>query len=461
MLLTTTIRSTLTVPLLGADSLQTLFVWCANGLPLDQDQDCDYFRRLPLEQHRAACRLEPAVRLQYRQLCAEQHGKVLNRKAEEFLGQVAAVQANKILLDFRTALDAARDMAASFSILADGKSGLPAEARRTDINRILEAVLRREPLLNGTYTAWEPDALDGQDAAYRNRRETGTDATGRYIPYWNRDNSGHVAMQPLVEYDSRALHPNGVMKGGWYIGPQESGRESVLDPLPYIVQGRNVYLATLSVPIVIDGKFSGVAGADFDLDFVQKLATDVSAAIFDGKNVVTIISNMGLVVASSKHPDMIGKSYQSLSGNWSEDLRNVQQGIAAVALDAQNDTLRAFAPIPLGNTGKPWSVLVEVPRSVALVEATALGRDLSDRSVSTAFWLVGVGLSVAGLGVSAMWLMAGGIVKPIRGCVTFAQGIARGELDQKLAIAQQDEVGTLAAALTRGCYEQTTSRAAC
>ena len=183
-------------------------------------------------------------------------------------------------LEFRTALAAARDEATTFAVLASPTGGLPAEARRTEINKILEAILKREPRLNGTYTAWEPDALDGQDASFRDRRETGTDQTGRYIPYWNRDQSGHIAMQPLVEYDSRALHPNGVMKGGWYIGPMENGRESVLDPLPYIVQGRNIYLATLSVPIVIDGKFRGVAGADFNLDFVQNLATEAQGRLF-------------------------------------------------------------------------------------------------------------------------------------------------------------------------------------
>lgn len=48
------------------------------------------------------------------------------------------------------------------------------------------------------------------------------------------------------------------------VGPQSGTGESILDPLPYIVQGKNVYLATMSVPITVNGKFAGVAGADFD-----------------------------------------------------------------------------------------------------------------------------------------------------------------------------------------------------
>ncbi len=285
--------------------------------------------------------------------------QLLNKSARDYLAEVAGLQASVLRLEFRTALDVARDQASAFAVLAGGTAGTPPEARRAQINAILAANLNREPRLNGTYTAWEPNALDGEDAAFKGRRETGTDDTGRFIPYWNRDKSGHIAMQPLVEYNSRKLHPNGVMEGGWYIGPQETGRESVLDPLPYVVQGKHVWLATLSVPIMVDGHFRGVAGADFDLDFIQQLATDVAGRIFDGKAAVTIISNMGLVVASSAHAELIGKSYRDQSADWAGDLGTVQAGRSSVELDQRHGALRAFAPIALGVTEKPWSVLVE------------------------------------------------------------------------------------------------------
>jgi methyl-accepting chemotaxis protein len=374
---------------------------------------------------------------------------LLNRNAETYLGTVSSEQAREVRLSFRTALDAARDFASVFAVVAAPDSSLPPEQRRSTLNRILESVLRREPTLNGTYTAWEPNALDGLDDTYRNKRETGTDQTGRFLAYWTRDASAKIGLQTLVEYDSRALHPNGVMKGGWYIGPSENGVESVLDPLPYVVQGKNVLLATLSVPIVINGKFSGVGGADFNLDFVQKLAEGVSAQIFDGHNGVTIISNMGLVVASSGHPELIGKSYAPQSHDWAADLRIVQEGKGSVRLDPQNNVFRAFSPIELGLTKKPWSVLIEVPRSVALNDSTVLGTQLADRNQSAAFWQIGIGLLVITLGVGAMWLVAGGIVRPVRDCLNFAQGIAQGTLDQTLSIATKDEIGGLAGALSQ------------
>lgn len=141
----------------------------------------------------------------------------LNRDAEAYLGTIANEQARKLRLEFHAALDVARDLASVFGTMAGPESTLPVDQRRAEFNHILKNVLEREPTLNGTYTAWEPAAVDGRDDTFRNRRETGTDASGRFIPYWNRNASGHIGMQPLVEYDSQALHPNGVMKGGWYL----------------------------------------------------------------------------------------------------------------------------------------------------------------------------------------------------------------------------------------------------
>jgi methyl-accepting chemotaxis protein len=373
--------------------------------------------------------------------------RLLGTKANEFLGQVAATEANGIYLDIRTAMDAARDEATTFAVLAGSNMATPAAERRKQINGILESVLKREPQLNGTYNAWEPNAVDGHDADLAGKQATDADPTGRFVPYWTRGADGHIAVQPLVEYDSRALHANGVMKGGWYIGPKETGHESVLAPLPYVVQGKNVWLATLSVPIMIDGKFRGVAGADFNLESIQALAARASSNIFGGKDGVTILSQRGLVIASSAHPELIGKTYEQVSPNWQADLVMIQQGKAAVMKDATHDTLRAFSPIALGRSQEYWSVLVEVPRQVALAEASKLSGDLSERSNSSALWLVTVGLLVAAAGAVAMWFVAGGVGRPIQACASFAQGVAKGDLGQTLSIAQRDEIGALAEAL--------------
>ena len=234
----------------------------------------------------------------------------IERQTTDYLKIVAARQAGLIQSPINQAFDAARNMARSFEVIASDRSVAAVSAsRRAQVNAILLDVLTDNPTFNGTYSAWEPNALDGNDGAFRSNAGMGSDATGRMLPYWTRGAGGQIAVQPLVEFDSRELHPNGVMKGGWYIGPSGGMGESILDPLPYVVQGKSVYLATMSVPIMVEGKFQGVAGADFDLAFVQKLAKTVKAAIYDGNASVEIVSNKGLVVASSDRQELIGRPF--------------------------------------------------------------------------------------------------------------------------------------------------------
>lgn len=44
----------------------------------------------------------------------------------------------------------------------------PLTLGRDQINTMLLSVLKDNPDFNGTYSCWEPDALDGQDQAFRN-----------------------------------------------------------------------------------------------------------------------------------------------------------------------------------------------------------------------------------------------------------------------------------------------------
>ncbi|NVO15060.1 MAG: methyl-accepting chemotaxis protein [Rhodoplanes sp.] len=376
--------------------------------------------------------------------------ELLERNGRESLSALSAREARAIQREFTVALVAARTMADSFGVLA-GKAGeaTPTEIRRDQLNRILLDVLNKNPQLNGTYSAWEPNAVDNRDSEFRNRKDAGSDGTGRFLPYWTRGQDGKVALQPLVEYDSRDLHPNGVMKGGWYISLQEGAKESVLGPLPYIVQGKSVYLATLSVPVMIDGKFRGLAGTDFNLDFVQKLATDLSRSVFAGKSEVVILSDKGLIAAHSGRADLIGQPMSAFNQGWKADLEHISKGEPSVETDPQTKLMRAFSPIPFGRTGMSWSVLIQVPQDVVLAEAHALSANLSARGNATTLWQIVVGLLVAMAAIALMWVVARTISRPIQQSVRFAEGIAAGNFDQTLDVQQTDEVGTLAETLRK------------
>lgn len=361
----------------------------------------------------------------------------------------ARAEAAVIRAEFDLALNAARTMAHTFEMAKElDANGHPLLALDRDgVNGVLLNVLKQNKSFNGTYSCWEPNAIDGNDDAFRTGKDGNNADTGRFSPYWNRDASGNIAVQPLVEYDSYALHANGVRKGGWYLGPLENHTESVLDPFPYIVQGKKVWLTTLSVPILRGDTFYGVAGSDYILDFVQELSAKADKSLFDGQGEVIIISNMGLIVAHSESPELIGKHFKAIMDDWQDDLEIIQAGKTVVEANKTTGEVEAMAPIVLGRTGKPWSVFIRINEKVILAEANALDQTLASRGDSNVNWLLGMGFAVILVGVALLWFFAGGIVRPILQGVHFAKSLASGDLTQQLNIQQQDEIGQLAQAL--------------
>ncbi|SKA39539.1 PDC sensor domain-containing protein, partial [Consotaella salsifontis] len=372
---------------------------------------------------------------------------LIERQTSESLQRLANTQAERIAATINQAFDAARNMARSFEVAAaGGPDSTPPAERRSQFNRILLNVLKDNPGFNGTYSAWEPDAIDGNDAAFRNRADAGSDATGRFLPYWTRDASGKIALQPLVEYDSQDLHPNGVMKGGWYIGPQTGKGESILSPLPYIVQGKNVYLATMSVPIMIDGKFRGVVGADYNLDFVQQLAQKVDGSIFSSQADVTIVSGQGLTVASSEHPEAIGGPFEKVDPALSRLRAGIESG--KEQLDSTDESIAVSAPINFGRTDLTWSIVIKVPRAIALADAAKLDADLSDRNATDSMVQIAVAAVIGLAGAILMWLVARSIASPIIQMTQAMRLLAQRKFETQVpGVGRSDEIGAMAEAV--------------
>jgi len=362
------------------------------------------------------------------------------------LKNLASHYAGKIAVDFVVALDAARTMADTFMVSkAEDNGGL--ELGRNQINAILLKVLKDNPNFNGTYSCWEPDALDGQDSSFKTGKNGNNILTGRFTPYWNRDERGNIAVQPLVEYDTMDRHPNGVLKGGWYIGPRENHKESVLDPFPYIVQGKQVWLTTISVPILDNGRFYGVAGTDYNLDFVQDLSKSVDGELFEGQGEVIIVSNVGLIVAHSEKPDLIGKHFKTIiDGDWEQYLQDIQSGKSEAALNSKTDQFEVFAPIELGRTGKPWSVMIRINQETVLADAITLDKEITAAGRASTILQVVAGLGISVLAIFLLWYAAGGVSRPIRSTVDMLKDIAEGEgdLTKRLEVKGEDEVGEMA-----------------
>lgn len=382
-------------------------------------------------------------------LVATRVSSLVEEKTLAGLKSTASTYAGAISRRLEPGLTTAQTLAKMIAAdkLYDKKNNTVSNTRES-FNNILRTVLTAHPDLNGTYSAWEPNKFDGADAQNRNQTMGNNPDTGRFTPYWARDGSGNIGVQHLVEYDTDAKHPNGVGKGAWYIGPRETHKSAVTAPLPYIVQGKKVWLATLSAPVLVDNEFLGVVGADYNLDFVQALSVQVAKELYGGTAEVTIVTQQGLVIASSKNPSAIGGSMREIFGNdYDIVYKAVNSGKPTVFNTPEHNRLSAFSPITLGDAPALWSIIIKVDRDVALADVEHLAKQMDDTASRDMTWQIIIGLVVSIIGIIALIYMARSLSGPILRAVNMAKTIARGDFDERLKYQSNDEIGQLALAL--------------
>ena len=383
------------------------------------------------------------------ELAATKMNTIAREQTTEILVNRAAAEAGTIKSELRVAIDAAREMATSFSVLAGSKAGAtPQAVRREQVNAVMQEVVERNPTLNGAYSAWEPNGIDGNDAAFKNRHDIGANATGRFLPYWTRAGEGKLKVEALTGMEDTSLGSNGLATGVWYLDPRATGKERIVGPLTYPAEGKIETLATFSVPIMIDGKFHGIVGTNINLGFIQDLATNVNQSLFDGKGSVLIISDNGLLIADSADASLLGKGVAEAGAEWSKSMEAVKSAKPIAIDDPAQDNIQVYSPIKLSAVEAPWSFAISIPRDVALAQVTALNASLSEQASFAALVQAVIGLAIAIAACLVMALAARNIAKPIEKITAAMKGLVNGDTSSPIPFQERgDEVGQIAIAV--------------
>lgn len=266
-------------------------------------------------------------------------------ETKEYLTAVAGQQANTIQINMEEAIHTARTLA---QMLSGIKNDIGLELDREYVTGILRTVLNENPDFTGIYTCWEPNAFDNMDDGFI--KDKGHDATGRFVPYLNRIN-GTIALEALVGYEEKGI-------GDYYQLPKQTGEECIIDPYTYPIQGKNVLIISLTVPIMVNDVFYGIAGADLSLEFLQRI-TERTDDLFDREIKIALISNKGILSGVAGHPELVGKDAQEVYTDFGGKLSSIQQGKLFTISD--KDSLSVYVPVNIGRTRTPWSVSISIP----------------------------------------------------------------------------------------------------
>ncbi|MBI9050466.1 MAG: HAMP domain-containing protein [Anaerolineaceae bacterium] len=337
---------------------------------------------------------------------------------KELMITEAKSQASFIDADLEIALDTSRALANAFSSQITDKNQLT----REQVNLMLKQVLEQNPSFFGISTEWEDNAFDGKDATFAGKRNVADD--GHFSPYWYRDgDSVALTYLPRLADDDPAYI--------YYVVPKATMQEAVMDPYIYPVDGVDVLMTSLMVPIIHNNKFYGTVGVDLKLDLLQDRANALVEEYPNGT--LTIYSNSGYIAGFTNKPELIGEQISVVHTDWEQDLVNIQSG--EVSIDEDEETISVFAPIYFGSSPSPWAVNFDQPYAIVATQA------------NQGMWLmivIEIGLIVLSLAVLS--IVSNIITKPIKKLTASAEAFSNGNLQEEIQVTTTDEIGVLATA---------------
>ena len=343
--------------------------------------------------------------------------------AKEQLLAIARAQAANVQAEMTSALDSALTLSQVLSEVKDHDN--PLDLQRYEAMNLLRGILVVNPKFYGIFTCWEEKAYDYLDSGFVN--EEGHDASGRFAPYWQRNQSGEPELSPLLVSPHHSLTGQPEV---WYEMTRRSMHDQVQGPIFIDKGGDNEQVIAVAVaPILPDNDFVGVVGIDVDLTFLQTMADKIS--IFNNLGKMSIIGNNGTIVAFTGKRDYVGQRIEQVHTNAIELQQRIRQGKEVVEI--LDGLLHAFTPVQIGRSDRSWAVAIVVPVDKVV-----------DASMALMWKQIIIFAALTLLILIAALFGARSITKPLSSLVEGMQSIKEGDFSKKLDIRSHDEIGKLA-----------------
>ncbi|MNS37387.1 Methyl-accepting chemotaxis protein PctB [compost metagenome] len=329
---------------------------------------------------------------------------------------------------------------------ADGKSAL--SLSREQLIGLIKENVAKNPKILGTYIGWEKDALDHNDAAYIGTQVVGIDASnGRFLPWWFRNEDGSLGLDKLVDVDDQKTLSTGVRASEYYLCSKETKKSCVIDPAPYKVGDKIVMLASFIEPIMLNGAFQGIVGADLSVNFIQEMLLGANQKLYSGAGEMALIGGNGRIVAYTKDPSKFGEKVSDiLDSKQIANMANLKRGEVTYTVDKAQGRIELYLPFGIGQTDARWTLMLQLPLNAVMADLQKLQADLDAQRKSDTFGMAMVGLVIAGIGLLVIWLVGHGIARPLKQMVAMLDDIAQGEgdLTRRLTSDRADELGSIA-----------------
>jgi len=318
-----------------------------------------------------------------------------------------------------------RTLHALANIMSDYES-IKAEERRDRFNDMLRSTLEAESQMTAVYTVWKPYAVDDMDSRFIGK--TGSGPTGQYAMAYFKE-AENITGKTSGDIENVIRHISG----------PNADKDRVDNPALYKIQGKNVFIVRMAVPIINrrTNKVVGSLGCFVSVDNIQNMIENTMKANNEIA-MMALYSGNGTILAHYI-PERIGKRMldvdMELGDARKEMFRAMQTGKPYMDTLYQpslnKKIIFIMKPFQIGNSRHNWSMLIGVPESYILKEIKGITRFIITLIVIT---FLGTALIV--------FVVIGFITKPIIGITERLKDLSKGEgdLTQLLPEKGNDEI---------------------
>ncbi|MGU5654387.1 methyl-accepting chemotaxis protein [Aeromonas allosaccharophila] len=284
----------------------------------------------------------------------------LQYQAERYAIQIASLMQNSYQIPLTVTAQIAAGMAKPALRLS-----------RPQVESLLGSSLQQASGISSIYAQFEPDGYDGEDGNWLGGASHSVVGKGSMEIYFTKDQGGAVAQQPVDAAASEAkfdtsLNEFGIRNSEWYLCGRDTRQPCLMEPYLYeISPGNKMLMTSLTVPILHDGKFVGLAGVDMNLPIFQQLAETLGKSLYDNKADVTLVSKMGLIVGSNRYADKLGRP-----------LKEVGLTLPTGQAVSSDSDFILQQPIRIEAANTQWWLMIKVPKALALDKARTISSEL-------------------------------------------------------------------------------------
>ncbi|MFN2360607.1 MAG: methyl-accepting chemotaxis protein [Marinobacter sp.] len=323
---------------------------------------------------------------------------------------------------------------------------------RIDLQETIGAILEEQNSLSSIYAQFEPDAYDGQDRYFTGGVEEHSSDEGTLEIYYYRTPDGDVMFSRTEDPATKYLDERnefGIREAEWYLCSRDSKKPCIMEPYEYeIEEGYSELMTSLVVPILRGDEFAGVAGVDINLSTLQETVQRVSRELYDGESRVTLLSNKGLIAASSHYGEHLGRPLSEALPEQADEYTSLHRGDGTYD-DGQ--TLAVSYPIDIDLPDTEWSLLIELPRDIALADVAEITGLLSSEVDATAGRQTMVGVLVSVIAILVLVVLVRSVTRPLNEIRDRMKNLAsaEGDLTRELDIDTHEELIELAGGFNR------------